>query len=110
MRLRGAHFAFDKSNLTAAARDTLQQAVRLLKEHADVRVEIEGHTDSVGTVKYNQLLSERRANSVKAYLVSQGISESRITTKGFGKSQPIESNSTAEGRANNRRVMIFEVP
>ncbi len=110
LTLNGAHFAFDKFNLTAAARDTLQQVVAILKEHPDSKVEIQGHTDSVGTVQYNQALSERRANSVKDYLVSQGISEGRITTRGFGKSQPIASNDTDRGRADNRRVVIIEIP
>lgn len=110
LTMRGAHFAFDKSELTTAAKDTLGQAVRLLKEHPEANVEIQGHTDYVGTDAYNQALSERRANSVKAYLVSQGISEGRITTKGFGESQPTADNSTAEGRAENRRVIIIEIP
>jgi outer membrane protein OmpA-like peptidoglycan-associated protein len=110
LTLRGAHFAFDKSTLTAAAKDTLGQAVRILKEHPEASVEIQGHTDSVGTVAYNQALSERRANSVKEYLASQGIAESRITTRGFGKSQPTAENRTAEGRAENRRVVIIEIP
>lgn len=110
MILRGAVFAFDKSNLTVWAKDTLQQAVATLKSHPDAEVEIQGHTDSVGSDKYNLALSERRANSVKAYLVSQGIAESRITTKGFGESQPIADNGTAKGRAENRRVVIIEIP
>lgn len=110
LTMRGAHFAFDKSTLTQAAKDTLGQAVRLLKEHPEANAEIQGHTDFVGTEVYNQALSERRANSVKAYLVSQGISEGRITTKGFGESQPTADNRTAEGRAENRRVIIIEIP
>ena len=110
MTMRGAHFAFDKSNLTKAAKDTLQQAVTILKEQPDIKVEIQGHTDSVGTDAYNQALSERRANSVKAFLVEQGIAASRITTVGFGKSRPVAGNNTAAGRALNRRVAIIEVP
>jgi OmpA-OmpF porin, OOP family len=108
--LRGAVFAFDKSSLTAWAKDTLQGAVATLKAHPDAQVEVQGHTDWVGSDKYNQALSERRANSVKAYLVTQGIAASRITTKGFGKSQPIADNATAKGRAENRRVVIIEIP
>jgi len=110
LSLRGAVFAFDKSNLTVYAKDTLQQTVAILKAHPDAQVEIQGHTDWVGTDKYNQALSERRANSVKAYLVSQGIAESRITTRGFGESQPTADNGTASGRAENRRVVIIEIP
>lgn len=110
LTMRGAHFAFDKSSLTQAAKDTLGQAVTLLKEHPEANAEIQGHTDYVGTDAYNQALSERRANSVKAYLVSQGIAASRITTKGFGESQPTADNGTATGRAENRRVVIIEIP
>src|SRR5450830_703303 len=109
LTMRGAHFAFDKSSLTQAAKDTLGQAVTLLKEHPEANAEIQGHTDYVGTDAYNQALSERRANSVKAYLVSQGIAASRITTKGFGESQPTADNGTATGRAENRRVVIIEI-
>jgi outer membrane protein OmpA-like peptidoglycan-associated protein len=108
--LHGAHFAFDKSNLTAQAKDTLQQVVRTLQAYPDAKIEIEGHTDSVGSETYNQALSERRALSVKNYLISQGIAERRITTRGFGESQPVADNATAEGRTENRRVVIIEVP
>lgn len=110
LTLRGAVFAFDKSNLTVYAKDTLQRAVETLKAYPDAVVEIQGHTDSVGSDMYNQALSERRANSVKAYLVSQGIAERRITTKGFGEGHPVADNGTAKGRAENRRVMIIEIP
>ena len=110
LTLRGAVFAFDKFDLTVWAKDTLQRAVTLLKANPDAEVEIQGHTDSVGSETYNQALSERRANAVKAYLVSQGIAEHRITTKGFGELQPIADNSTAAGRAENRRVVIIEIP
>lgn len=110
LTMRGAHFAFDKSSLTAAAKDTLGQAVSLLTAHPEANVEIQGHTDWVGTDAYNQALSERRAESVKAYLVSQGIAASRITTRGFGESQPTADNNTAAGRAENRRVIIIEIP
>ena len=107
--LRGVVFEFDKSVLTAGAKDTLQRAVAILKEHGDMRVEIQGHTDSVGSEGYNQKLSERRAASVKAYLTSQGIAANRMSTRGFGKDQPIAVNSTAEGRALNRRVVIIQL-
>lgn len=110
MTMRGAHFAFDKSNLTKAAKDTLQQAVAILKEQPDIRIEIQGHTDNVGSDAYNQALSERRAASVKAFLIEQGIAASRITTVGFGESRPVAENDTAAGRALNRRVAIIEIP
>jgi OOP family OmpA-OmpF porin len=109
LTLRGNVFEFDKSNLTAGARDTLQRAVTLLKENPNANVEIIGHTDSKGSDEYNQKLSERRANSVRDFLVLQGIAASRITTIGKGESEPAESNATAKGRAINRRVVIIEI-
>jgi OmpA-OmpF porin, OOP family len=108
--LHGAHFAFDKSSLTAIAKDTLRRVVEILNAHPEANVEIEGYTDSIGTARYNQALSVRRAEAVKGYLVSQGISAGRITVRGFGESQPVADNRTAEGRAANRRAVIIEVP
>lgn len=110
LTLRGAAFAFDKHELTALAKDTLAQVVSTLKATPDAKVEIQGHTDSVGSETYNQALSERRAHAVKVYLVSLGIAESRITTRGYGETQPTADNATPEGRAENRRVVIIEVP
>jgi len=110
LTLHGTAFAFDKFNLTAIAKDSLQMVAATLKANPDAKVEIQGHTDSVGTEKYNQALSERRANSVKNYLVSLGIAEGRIATHGFGEMRPVADNATAAGRAENRRVVIIEVP
>jgi OOP family OmpA-OmpF porin len=110
MTLHGTHFAFNKAVLTAVAKDTLNSVVPFLKEHGDAMVEIDGYTDSIGSDAYNQKLSERRANAVKAYLVSQGIAASRITAKGFGKSQPVADNATEAGRAANRRAVVIELP
>ena len=109
LSLTGNVFEFDHSNLTAGAKDTLQRAVALLKDHMDAYVEIMGHTDSKGSDTYNQALSERRTISVKNYLVSQGIAANRITTQGFGETQPAATNDTAAGRAINRRVVIIEI-
>jgi OOP family OmpA-OmpF porin len=76
-----------------------------MKKYPDLRVVIEGYTDSVGGEAYNQQLSERRANRVKDYLVkTSGIAESRLTAKGYGMSKPIDSNKTWAGRQKNRRV------
>ncbi len=110
MTLHDVHFAFDKSTLTKVAKDTLSVAVTYLKAHADAKIEVQGHTDSIGSDTYNQGLSERRANSVKAYLKSQGIDDGRIATRGFGKTKPIADNGTKEGRAQNRRSVVIEVP
>ena len=104
--LKGVNFDFDKSTLRPDAVAILNEAVEILKRYPDLRVEVAGHTDLCGTDVYNQSLSERRANAVKAYLVSKGIEKNRVYTEGKGKKQPVADNKTAEGRAKNRRVEI----
>ena len=101
-----AFFDFNKANLKPSAEDVLAEAVRTLKQNPDMRVEIDGHTDSIGSAAYNQRLSEKRAQAVKNYLVGQGISASRITAEGMGKDHPVADNKAAEGRAKNRRAEI----
>ncbi len=81
----------------------------MLNRYADMRVEIQGHTDAIGTETYNQGLSERRAVAVREYLISKGINASRLTTKGFGELQPTASNDNAAGRALNRRAILIEI-
>jgi OmpA-OmpF porin, OOP family len=101
-----AFFDFDKYVLKPEGRAKLDDLVTKIK---DVNLEViiaVGHTDWIGTVAYNQKLSVRRAEAVKAYLVSKGIEKNRVYTEGKGKSQPIADNRTAEGRAKNRRVEI----
>ena len=101
-----AFFDFDKSVLKPEGRAKLDDLVSKIKGiNLEVIIAV-GHTDSVGSVAYNQKLSVRRAEAVKAYLVSKGIERNRVYTEGKGKSQPIASNKTAEGRAKNRRVEI----
>ncbi|MFP5304928.1 MAG: OmpA family protein [Gammaproteobacteria bacterium] len=104
--LRGVKFEFDSDRLTPEAREILNQVAETLKAYAAVDVELEGHTDAIGTDAYNQGLSERRANAVKTYLVDQGIPAERMTPVGYGESQPIETNDTEEGREENRRVEL----
>ena len=105
--LGGANFDFNKAEVRPEGRDILDRVVKTLKDNPDVKVVVEGHTDSVGSDAYNKKLSERRAEAVKRYLVRQGIDPSRIRTVGYGKSKPIADNSTEEGRAKNRRAEVI---
>ena len=101
-----AFFDFDKSVLKPEGRSKLDDLVGQLQGvNLEVIIAV-GHTDSVGTVAYNQRLSVRRAEAVKAYLVSKGIEPSRVYTEGKGKSQPVADNHTKAGRAQNRRVEV----
>lgn len=98
------NFAFDSSNLTPQAKSNLDKLVEVFKQYPDTNLSVFGYTDSVGKDDYNLKLSERRANSVIAYLVSNGISRSRLSAKGLGEANPVASNETTAGRAQNRRV------
>ena len=100
------NFAFDSSALTDSDKAQLDAAVAELKRLNWTSGVIEGHTDSIGSDAYNQKLSERRAATVREYLNAQGIAESRMSPTGFGESQPVADNKTAEGRAENRRVVL----
>jgi OOP family OmpA-OmpF porin len=104
--LRGVNFDFDKYNIRPDAVPILEQACKTLKEEPTIDVSCQGHTDSVGTEAYNQALSERRANAVRNWLIKCGIPASRLTSKGFGEANPVASNDTAEGRAQNRRTEL----
>lgn len=99
-------FDFDKTAIKPDGAKILDRLVAFLKENPDKKADLEGHTDSVGTDKYNQGLSERRTASVKDYLTKRGVDASRISMKGFGETKPIADNKTAEGRAKNRRVEV----
>ncbi len=100
-------FAFDKAVLKPEGKQELDRLVQKLNAAPEVRsINLSGHTDSIGSADYNQRLSERRAQAVKDYLVSAGVSPTIIEAQGFGKMQPVASNSTPEGRAQNRRVDI----
>ena len=104
-----SYFDFNKATLKPAGKERIDsEIIPPMKEHSELRALVEGHTDSIGSEAYNLRLSERRANAVADYMESQGISSSRITTKGWGKSKPVADNRTKEGRAKNRRVEITE--
>lgn len=107
--LKGVNFESGSANLTAEARKVLQAAAEALKGESKLSVEIQAHTDYIGSAAANQTLSEARANAVKAFLVERGISSERLTTTGLGESQPIADNQTAKGRSANRRVELKQV-
>ena len=104
-------FATGKSDVKVGATSNLNKLVAFLSKYPDRSVQIEGHTDNVGSDDTNQGLSQRRAESVKAYLVQQGIAGSRLTAVGMGESQPLAGNDSQSGRQQNRRVVaIIENP
>lgn len=107
IELEGVYFDFDKSVIKPEGKAVLDQAAALLSKHSRVVVEVAGHTDSRGSDEYNQGLSERRANAVKDYLTSKGVTASRLTARGYGEARPVASNDTDEGRAENRRVELI---
>jgi outer membrane protein OmpA-like peptidoglycan-associated protein len=104
--LRGVNFDLDKAAIRPDAQVILQAAAEVLNESTDARVGVIGHTDSTGAEDYNESLSERRAEAVVDYLVSLGVSASRLSASGAGELEPVADNSTADGRAQNRRVEL----
>ena len=94
------------SPLRPEAREKLARVAGIVESHPGLRLDVEGHTDSVGTDEYNQTLSEKRGMSVRDDLVQQGMPSASVSSKGFGKSQPTASNDTANGRQQNRRVEL----
>lgn len=100
----GINFKFDSAELSHKATTILENIIHILNEYSGIKIEIQGHTDSVGDLIYNDKLSFRRANTVKNYLIKKGISDQRLIAKGFGEKNPIAVNTTPKGRAKNRRV------
>ena len=98
------HFELNSANLTYASRDLLDLIAEVLNEWEDVLVEVQGHTDNSGSIAINNTLSQLRAEAVRDYLISRGVSASRITARGYGPRQPIATNTTREGRILNRRI------
>jgi outer membrane protein OmpA-like peptidoglycan-associated protein len=104
--LTGVTFEFNKSRLTLDAMKVLDFVAQSVKDHPEAKIEVGGHSDSVGSTVYNQRLSLARARSVRVYLVQQGVAADQLTAVGYGKSKPVASNATEEGRAQNRRVEL----
>ena len=102
----GVYFDTNKSTVKGASATTLDKLAGIFKEYPKSNVLVEGHTDSAGPEDYNMKLSQQRAESVTNYLITQGISPTRFTTKWYGENQPKEDNATAEGKAKNRRVEL----
>jgi OmpA-OmpF porin, OOP family len=107
--IEGVNFEYNSAALTVASHPALDAIVDGMKKHPRLKLEIQGHTDSTGSAAYNLKLSQRRAESVRSYLVDSGVSPDQLVAKGYGQSQPAVSNATAEGRAKNRRVVMFVV-
>jgi OOP family OmpA-OmpF porin len=108
--LRNILFEFNSATLTDASKQVLDiMAVPLSQSNATLRFEVAGHTDSVGSDAYNLKLSQRRAESVVNHLVASGLGRSRLEAKGFGETKPVDTNDTADGRANNRRVELRQL-
>jgi outer membrane protein OmpA-like peptidoglycan-associated protein len=99
-------FDTGKHSLRPLAREKLAKVAGIVSGHPGLRLDVEGHTDSVGGDEYNQRLSEQRGETVRDYLTQEGMAASSVTTRGFGKTQPVASNNTAEGRQQNRRVEL----
>ena len=104
--LQGVSFKVGSAELVPSTLATLDKTIAGLKKNAKAKVEIEGHTSSEGGEEYNQKLSEDRANSVRDYMISKGISKDRVTAIGYGYSRPKASNDTEEGRKQNRRIEV----
>lgn len=102
-------FEFNKWELRPEAYPLMAEAIRILEENPEMRVEIQGHTDDRGPESYNQMLSEKRALAVRDYLIKNNIDSDRLKAKGFGESKPLFSNDTEEGRQKNRRVRFRRV-
>ena len=104
----GINFDVDKAYLRQGTEKAIIEIVKLMKNNADLRIEIQGHTDNTGPAQHNMELSRRRAETVKKFLLIYGINRSRVTAKGYGSEKPVDTNDSAEGRALNRRVELVK--
>jgi len=107
--LRGIHFAFNKATIRPEDMPVLDEAADTLRSNANTRVNVNGYCDAIGSENYNMRLSERRAEAVVKYLAGKGIAADRLIPQGFGKTNFVASNDTAEGRAQNRRVELIPI-
>ncbi len=106
LRLEGVNFEFNSATLTADSSATLDRVAESLIAHPEAQIEVDGHTDAKGKDSYNLSLSKKRAQSVADYLVGKGVNASQLKVQGYGEKQPVASNDTEEGRAQNRRVEL----
>jgi OOP family OmpA-OmpF porin len=104
--INGSGFEPGKARLTDSGKAQLTEVVRMLQQHPDLRVSVEGHTDASGGKVYNQSLSERRARMVANHVIEGGVAAARVSIRGYGASRPVANNATLDGRAKNRRVEI----
>jgi outer membrane protein OmpA-like peptidoglycan-associated protein len=104
--LRGVHFDFNRARIRPDAVPILDEAADILKQHPNVNVDVNGYCDTIGSIGYNLKLSQRRANAVVRYLADKGVAADRLTPHGYGKTNFVATNRTAEGRAQNRRVEL----
>ena len=104
--LKGVWFDTDKADIKPGMEATIIEAVQVLKQNPGLKVQIQGHTDNIGNASYNQKLSEKRAESVRQFFLKNGIAADRLSATGYGLTQPVATNDTEEGRAQNRRVQI----
>jgi len=104
LKIKKVEFVFAKDILTAKGKKTVDEVAKILKKHKNIKVEIGGHTDSVGTKKNNKILSQKRANAVKRYLISKKIDAKRLKAVGYGESRPLVKNNSSKNRQINRRV------
>lgn len=106
VRLNNVFFDVDKYDLKTESNSELNRVIKLLKDNANMRIEVSGHTDATGNDQRNMILSENRAKSVADYLIANGVDASRIQSKGYGKTKPVATNDTEAGRQQNRRVQF----
>jgi outer membrane protein OmpA-like peptidoglycan-associated protein len=100
-------FSVNSANLTPYARERLAKVAGILIAYPDIKVAVNGYTDNTGTIAYNEQLSQQRAETVRTYLVQQGVPSGLVDAKGFGPNDPIASNDSPEGRRQNRRVNLI---